>query len=188
MKKQLTLKDIFKQNDELYKNLVDCITKLEAKLDNLQKGNSSIETIEIPDTEYVTITADDVLVGGEPTHQYHGQDLYNYYHLTAYFKEARDIIRKEYGYELLEIHCLQSSTDGEYAKSGNPIADKDGTNNWCRVVYLDKNKQKAVSLWVFGNSISSTSVCASNCSHYCGYAVQRYSDFRAGLFGSVASN
>lgn len=187
MKKQLTLKDIFKQNDELYKNLVDCITKLEAKLDNLQKGNSSIETTEIPDTEYVTITADDVLVGGKSATEYHGQKIFNLYFCPAYFKGARDIIREEYGCELLEIHCLQSSTDGEYAKSGTPIADSQGTKCWCRIKYKDKKGVPAVSLWVFGSTYGSTSECASGCTIYCGYYVRSRSGFRAGLFGSVAN-
>lgn len=182
---KITLNDIFKQNDELYKNLVDCITKLEAKLDNLQKGNSSIETTEIPDTEYVTITADNVFVGGQAAKEYHGQEIYNLYHCPAYVKEARDIIRKEYDCELLEIHCLQSSTDGEYTKPGNPIADKNGIYVWCRVVYLDKNNNKTTSLWVFLYSDSSADECAGDCAYYCGYYAQYYSAMRGGLFGSV---
>lgn len=184
MKKQsITLEMIFNRMDEMYADFSNKFEELKEKLTSPENVQN-----DISNTEYVTITTDDVLVGGEPTRQYHGQDLYNYYHLTAYFKEARDIIREDYGCELLEIHCLQSSTDGEYAKSGNPIADKDGTNCWCRVVYLDKNKQKAVSLWVFIYSYGSASGCASYCTYNCGNRVRDYSDFRAGLFGSVASN
>lgn len=179
MKKQITLQEIFETMQNQYTGLCSSIDMLTFELKKL----TQISTNDIPNTEYVTITADDVLVGGEPTCQYHGEDLYNYYHLTAYFKEARDIIRDEYGYELLEMHCLQSSTDGEYAKTGNPVADKDGTNCWVRVVYLDKNKQKQVSLWAFSRSSSSDAFCASNCAYYCGNYVQSNASLRAGLFG-----
>ena len=185
-KKELTLQDIFNQNNELYKNLVDCITRLEEKIYNSKsKTVESYQPAEIPNTEYITITADDVYVGGEPATQYNGQDIYNCYFCPAYFKEARDIIRKENGCELLEIHCLQSSTDGEYAESGNPIPDKSGKSCWLRIKFKDKDGTPAVSLWVFNSTYGSASVCAYYCAFYCGRSVRYYSDLRSGLFGSV---
>lgn len=188
MKKQsITLEMIFNRMDEMYSDFSNKFEELKEKFTQITGNNSenSIQnsTNDIPNTEYVTITNDDVFVGGNPTRRYHGQDLYNYYHLTAYFKEARDIIRDEYGYELQEIHCLQSSTNGEYAKTGNPVADKDGENAWIRVVYLDKNKQKAVSLWAFDSAYGSDSGCASYCANYCGGIVRYDASLRAGLFG-----
>lgn len=189
MKKQITLQDIFNQNDELYKNLIDSITKLEEKISGIyesaKNAQQDTETQEIPNTEYVSITEDDVFVGGKPATHYNGQEIYNRYHCPAYFKEVRDIIRKEYGYELEEIHCLQSSTGGEYAKSGNPIPDKNGTNSWIRVIYKDKEGMSAASLWVFNRTYSSGTVCASTCAIYCGFYARYYSDLRGGLFGSV---
>lgn len=45
----------------------------------------------------------------------------------------------------------------------------------------------AVSRWVFNNSNSSASDCADNCANNCGNNVRNNSDFRSGVFGSVAS-
>ena len=185
-KKQLTLQDIFNHNNELYKNLVDCITRLEEKINNSNPESVKQEQpAEIPNTEYITITADDVYVGGEPATQYNGEDIYNRYFCPAYFKEARDIIRKEDGCELLEIHCLQSSTDGEYAKPGTPIPDKVGKSCWVRIKFKKKDGTPAASLWVFNNTLSSAAVCAGRCASYCGIIFRAYSDFRSGVFGSV---
>lgn len=187
-KKQLTLQDIFNQNNELYKNLVDCITRLEEKINNSNPESVKQEQpAEIPNTEYITITADDVYVGGEPATQYNGEDIYRPYLCVAYFKEARDIIREEYGYELLELHCLQSSTKGEWAKTGNPVPDKDGTYTWLRAVYTDKEGNKVASRWVFYRDFGSASSCASNCSDSCGSRARFDGALRVGLFGSVAN-
>lgn len=185
-KKELTLQDIFNQNNELYKNLVDCIIRLEEKINNSNPESVKQEQpAEIPNTEYITITADDVYVGSEPTTQYNGEDIYRPYMCGAYFKEVRDIIREEYGYELLELQCLQSSTEGEWAKSGTPVPDKKGMNVWVRAVYKGKEGKKAASLWVFSDTFSSASECAGYCAFSCGYYVRDGSFMRSGVFGSV---
>lgn len=152
----------------------------------IQKPTENVQN-DIPNTEYVTITADDVLVGGESVTEYHGEKIYNLYHCPAYLKEARDIIREENGCELLEIHCLQSSTEGEWLKTGNPVADKKGVNCWVRIKFKDTDGAERVSLWAFSITYSSASDCASDCANYCGYGVQVSSSLRAGLFGSVAN-
>ena len=71
-------------------------------------------------------------------------------------------------------------TDSETGKAvvGGEVTER---RCWCKMTH------PAVSLWVFNNSFSSTSVCASNCAYACGYDVRIHSDFRAGLFGSVAN-
>lgn len=191
-KKELTLQDIFNQNNELYKNIIDCFIKLEEKIDGLRiEDDGEVKSIEvndgimITDKDYVTLTEDGCFVGGEPTTQYNGEDIYRPYLCVAYFKEARDIIREEYGYELLELQCLQSSTEGEWAKTGNPTPDKDGIYAWVRAVYKDKEGKKTASLWVFYYTSSSASGCASLCARGCGDCVRNFSDMRSGLFGSV---
>lgn len=173
----------------LYNQMSDLKEKL-AEISNCAK-NAQPDTEkhsepEIPNTAYVTLTEDGCFVGGKPTTEYNGQDIYRPHLCVAYFKEARDIIRKEYGYELLELHCLQSSTEGEYAKTGNPIPDKDGTYAWARVVYKNKEDKVVSSLWAFYYDFGSASDCASDCTYYCGYDVRYYADMRSGLFGSVA--
>ena len=56
-------------------------------------------------------------------------------------------------------------------------------NCWCKMESV--NGEPAVSRWVFRNPRSSASGCAVNCALSCGSGVQRYSDFRSGLFNSV---
>lgn len=193
-KKEITLQDLFNQNNELYKNIIDCLQNIKEKIDGLRiEDGGEVKSIEvhdgimITDKDYVTLTEDGCFVGGEPATQYNGEDIYRPYLCVAYFKEARDIIREEYGYELLELHCLQSSTEGEYAKTGNPVPDKDGTYAWVRAVYKNKEDKVLSSLWAFRFDSGSASNCASNCSYYCGNYVQGDAALRAGLFGSVAN-
>lgn len=190
-KKEITLQDILNQMSEDFKLLNTRFTTLEEKLaeisncaKNTQPDTEKNSEPKIPNTAYVTLTEDGCFVGGEPTTQYNGEDIYRPYLCVAYFKEARDIIREEYGYELLELHCLQSSTEGEYAKTGNPTPDKNGTCSWVRAVYKDKNGNKLSSLWAFLNDDGSASDCAADCTGYCGGNVQRSVALRAGLFGN----
>ena len=186
-KNELTLQDLFNKMDVLYSDMINNFEAISTKLNYLrsepQPDNAT--TTDIPDTAYVTIKDDDTYVGGKPATEYNGEKIYNRYHCPAYLKETRDIVREEYGYELLEIHCLQSSTDGEYAKAGTPVPNTNGTNVWCRVVYKDQNGEIAVSRWVFYYTVTSDSDCAANCATYCGiYALYR-SGLRSGLFGSA---
>ena len=193
-KKEITLQDLFNQNNELYKNIIDCLQNIKEKIDGLRiEDGGEVKSIEvhdgimITDKDYVTLTEDGCFVGGEPATQYNGEDIYRPYLCVAYFKEARDIIREEYGYELLELHCLQSSTEGEYAKTGNPVPDKEGTFSWCRCVWQDKNGVAASSSWVFDFDNGSASNCADNCALSCAGGVQGSRDFRGALFGSLGA-
>ena len=133
--------------------------------------------------DFITITADDVLVGGESVREYNGEKIYNYYHLPAYFKEIRDDVAEK-GIKLLEIHCLQSSTDGEYAKTGNPIPDKNGCSVWCRCVW-EKDGEKQTGSWVFRNTSSSAADCAYNCADGCAPYVRYNASFRSAVFGGL---
>ncbi|MBQ3944383.1 MAG: hypothetical protein II670_02080 [Alphaproteobacteria bacterium] len=179
MIKETILKDLFDKMDADVAQIIGAINNIKETLDGLK----TTETKDTPNTEYVTITADDVLVGGKSATEYNGQQIYNLYHCPAYFKEARDIIREENSCELLEIHCLQSSTEGEWLGTGNPVADKNGENCWVRIKFKDMAGVERVSLWAFYNAYGSASECASICTYYCGYGVQNYSSLRAGLFG-----
>jgi len=139
---------------------------------------------DISNADYVTITADDVVVGGESVREYNGEKIFNYYHLPAYFKEIRDTMQEK-GIKLLEIHCLQSSTNGEYAKTGNPVADKDGCNAWCCVVWEDNHGNKTTGPWVFSYTFSSAADCAYSCALDCARSVRGLSAFRAAVFGDA---
>ena len=56
-----------------------------------------------------------------------------------------------------------------------------GVKCWCKMTH------PAVSRWVFVGSRSSASACASLCAFDCGINVRDRSDFRLGVFGSVAN-
>lgn len=133
--------------------------------------------------DYITITADDVLVGGKSVREYNGEKIYNYYHLPAYFKEIRDDVAEK-GIKLLEIHCLQSSTDGEYAKTGNPTPDKNGCSAWCRCVW-EKDGEIHIGEWVFSNTYSSAAYCAYFCADACADGVRDNASFRSAVFGGL---
>ena len=188
-KKELTLQDIFNQNNELYKNIIDCLQNIKAKIDGLQIEDNTVKSIEvhdgvmITDKDYITITADDVLVGGESVREYNGEKIYDYYHLPAYFKEIRDDVAEK-GIKLLEIHCLQSSTGSKYAEKGNPTPDKNGCSAWCRYVW-EKDGEKHIGAWVFDYSYGSAASCASSCANACAFRVRDYASFRSAVFGGL---
>ena len=193
-KKEITLLDILNEIGSMYSSLYNQMSDLKEKLVEIsecskiaQPDTEENPEPEIPNTAYVTLTEDGCFVGGEPATQYNGEDIYRPYLCVAYFKEVRDIIREEYGYELLELHCLQSSTEGEYAKTGNPVPDKDGTYSWVRAVYKNKEDKVLSSLWAFNYDFGSASNCASYCTNSCGNRVQLNVALRAGLFGTVAN-
>lgn len=156
------------------------IEKLQSIVSKTEKVESCLENMPT-DKDYITITADDVLVGGESVRKYNGEEIYNYYHLPAYFKEIRDDVAEK-RIKLLEIHCLQSSTDGEYAKTGNPTPDKNGCSAWCRCIW-EKDGEKHTGAWVFHVTFSSAADCASYCASGCAYYVRAYAGFRAAVFG-----
>lgn len=156
------------------------IEKLQSTVSKTEKVESCLENMPT-DKDYITITADDVLVGGEPVREYNGEKIYNYYHLPAYFKEIRDDVAEK-RIKLLEIHCLQSLTDGEYAKTGNPTPDKNGCSAWCRCVW-EKDGEKHTGCWVFNYTYSSAANCALNCANACASYVRGSAGFRAAVFG-----
>lgn len=164
---------------EKINELVDAVNELQAtisKRENVEPAKNALTN-----KDYITITADDVLVGGESVREYNGEEIYNYYHLPAYFKEIRDDVAEK-GIKLLEIHCLQSSTDGEYAKTGNPTPDKNGCSAWCRCVW-EKDGEKHTAAWVFSYTYSSAANCAPSCASNCAGHVRYSSAFRAAVFG-----
>lgn len=156
------------------------IEKLQSIVSKMEKVESCPENMPT-DKDYITITADDVLVGGESVREYNGEKIYNYYHLPAYFKEIRDDVAEK-GIKLLEIHCLQSLTDGEYAKTGNPTPDKNGCSAWCRCVW-EKDGEKHTGCWVFRYTFSSAAYCANDCAAHCANYVRRGASFRSAVFG-----
>ena len=187
--KKLTLQDLFNRMYDIQEQIDGFQNQFKVFWDSIKNTQPDTEKNsepEIPNTEYVTLNENGCFVGGEPVTKYHDKDIYRPYMCVAYFKEARDIIHEEYGYELLELHCLQSSTEGEQAKTGNPIPDKNGTYIWVRAVYKNKENATVESLWAFNYDFGSAAGCASFCAYDCGNSVRTNQALRVGLFGSVA--
>jgi hypothetical protein len=131
--------------------------------------------------DYITITDTKVMVGGKETTKYRGCDIWRVKDLPILFKDIQTKVKQEYGSAPIEMHTLSSGTSGRYAKPGTPSV-KLGKNAWVQFVFANGTKTP----WVFHYSYSSASDCAGGCAYYCGRSVQSYSDFRSGVFGSVA--
>lgn len=171
-----------KQIDRL-QSTISKMEKVETPAENVQPDAESLPVNVPTNKDFITITADDVLVDGESVREYNGEKIYNYYHLPAYFKEIRDDVAEK-GIKLLEIHCLQSLTDGEYAEKGNPTPDKNGCSAWCRCIW-EKDGEKHTGAWVFYYTYGSAADCANCCARDCAYDVRNYAGFRAAVFGDA---
>ena len=77
-----------------------------------------------------------------------------------------------------------NSTSGSWATAFPEYNDvfsqgTSGVHCWCRMT------KPVRSAWVFRDSRSSASECASNCAVYCGDGVRALADFRRSVFGSA---
>jgi len=86
---------------------------------------------DIPNTKYITITADGIFVGGKPAIYYRGIKICDREGVKASFQT----IQKKYP-NIQEMHFLTSETPSEYLAQGNPVA-KNGSNAWARVIFND---------------------------------------------------
>lgn len=146
-----------------------------ADVSNMDSPISKMETTEIPNDKYLTITANEITIGGEKIWDAEGA--------VCYFKESIPLFKQEHNIDVVELHCLQSSTVGQYATPGNPVPDTNGVYSWCRI----KTRDGRLSRWVFRYASSSVADCRSSCALYCGRDVWFNSAFRAGVFGSLGN-
>ena len=86
---------------------------------------------DIPNTKYITITADGIFVGGKPAIYYRGIKICDREGIKASFQA----IHKKYP-NIQEMHFLTSETTGEYLAQGNPVA-KNGSCAWARTLFND---------------------------------------------------
>lgn len=134
---------------------------------------------DIPNDKYLTITADDITIGGKSTTKYNGDTIWTRNDCMEHVKKADELFQKEHGAKLLELHVVQANN-----VAGEPIPDPQGLFVWVRCVF-EVNGERKTSRWVFQDAHSSVADCGSGCAIYCGRSVQSTSAFRAGLFGSV---
>ena len=94
---------------------------------------------DISNTEYITVNANGIFVGGKPATTYRGEEI-----------NLPDSVHRDFAHiqtlnkNVAELHALSSETRGERAKPGNP-SGKHGPNTWCRV----KFKNGKLGAWVF---------------------------------------
>jgi len=130
--------------------------------------------LDIPNTEYITISKAGVFVGGKTATKYRGQKI----SWIQYFEEHFDVILK-INPNIAELHVLSSETPGEEAEVGNPTA-KHGENAWCRVKF---NSGRILS-WVFVCKYESADECASYCAYTCLDSFHDSVDIRSSMLGA----
>ena len=116
----------------------------------------------IPNTEYITVNANGIFVGGKPATTYRGQEIYD----IDSVKHVFEWMQAQHP-NIAEFHIGAFVTPGEYAKPGNPDGAF-GPNAWCRVKY----KNGSSSPWVFDGTCSSAADCAYFCAILCAYYVR----------------
>lgn len=128
----------------------------------------------IPNTEYITVNANGIFVGGKPAETYRGEHILFPGDVLKYFADIQKLNKN-----VAELHVLSSETSGEYAKVGNPSGNH-GRNAWCRVKFNDGR----VASWVFDYARSSSANCANFCAYYCASHVRgNDAAFRSAVFG-----
>lgn len=164
------------ENFDLAKRLLEIVSKEHFA------DASKMTSAEIPNDKYLTITTDDITIGGKSTTEYKGNEIWSRNDCMKYVKEASKLFVKEHGASLAELHVVQTNN-----VAGKPIPDTNGKCAWFRCVF-DVNGEKKVTPWVFLGPFSSVADCGSLCANYCGNYVRVSSAFRAGLFESAVLN
>jgi len=130
---------------------------------------------DISNTEYITVNANGIFVGGKPAETYRGEEI-----------NLPDSVHRDFAHiqtlnkNVAELHVLSSETRGERAKPGNP-SGKHGPNTWCRVKFENGN----FGAWVFYNEYASAAFCACYCAVDCAYDVRNSASFRSVVLGET---
>lgn len=136
---------------------------------------------DIPNDKYLTVTENDIAIGGEHTSKYNGTNIWDPEYCMECVREASKSFVKEHGASLEELHVVQANNI-----TGEPIPDARGNYIWLRCVF-NVNGERKISRWVFLYAYSSVADCGSNCASSCGNYVRDFSAFRAGVFGSCSN-
>ena len=79
-----------------------------------------------------------------------------------------------------------NSNNGSWATASSVAQENTGgTKCWCKLTSAGGVDTSSVASWVFRDTYSSASGCASNCANVCGGLVRNYADFRLGVFSAV---
>ena len=119
---------------------------------------NDVRKSDIPNTEYITINANGIFVGGKPSTHYRGEKIKSSDLAISIFGS----IQREINPNVQELHVLSSETRGHRAQTGKPSAEP-GENAWYRVKFNDGT----ISDWVYLSSQSSGPSCARICAYIC---------------------
>lgn len=136
---------------------------------------------DIPNDKYLTITADDITIGGESTTEYNDRKIWSRDGCMEYVKDASELFTKEHGASLLELHVVQANN-----VAGNPIPDTNGKCAWLRCVF-NANGVRRITPWIYYTTYGSVAACGSLCADDCGYYVRFDTSFRGSVFGLVGN-
>ncbi|MBP5795200.1 MAG: hypothetical protein J6W41_04260 [Alphaproteobacteria bacterium] len=129
----------------------------------------------IPNTEYITVNAKGIFVGGKPATTYRGEKICDIDCVERVFAWVQ-----EQNPNIAEFHIGAFVTPGKRAKPGNPDGAF-GPNAWCRVKY----KNGKFGAWVFNLTDYSAALCAYYCASICALFVRNYASFRSAVFGLI---
>lgn len=130
---------------------------------------NDVRKSDIPNTEYITINANGIFVGGKPSTHYRGEKIKSSDLAISIFGS----LQREINPNVQELHVLSSETRGHRAQTGKPSAEP-GENAWYRVKFNDGT----ISDWVYLSSQGSGPSCARICAYICADAARHYRDFR----------
>ena len=127
-------------------------------METAEKFNNDVRKSDIPNTEYITIHANGIFVGGKPSTHYRGEKI----KFSDFAISIFGSIQREINPNVQELHVLSSETRGHRAQTGKPSA-KAGENAWYRV----KFNNGTISDWVYLSSQGSGPSCARICAYIC---------------------
>ncbi len=169
-----SLLDILKQSTK-FEEITTTKKDFGIKIDDVEEPTID----DISADKYLTITADDITIGGKSTTKYNGYDIWNRDMCMKYVQESSKLFFEEHGVSLLELHVVQTNNS-----VGNPMPDVNGKCCWLRCVFDVYGKQKTTP-WVFIYDYGSAANCANFCAYRCAYYVRDYAAFRSALFSGL---
>ena len=139
---------------------------------------------DIPNTEYITMNANGVFVGGKPATHYRGKEIHWTNDILKCFKDIQNTNPK-----FTELHVLTSTTYPSHFYSkpnhcvGTPSSEH-GTTIWCRLKF-DNGKK---TMWVFMDWFTCLHGVAENCAYDCIHSLLQCSGFRSAVFCAPIDN
>lgn len=130
----------------------------------------------ISNNDYVTISRDGIFVGGKPATVYHEQTI-------AKPEQIMQVWNMPGLEDIIELHVLQSDTDGQVFHPGNPEPAATGHYIWIRA-----NTKYGMSPWIFRLSDIGRNDAASLCAFQCAWTLRQYPNWVNRLVTAAQAN